>query len=114
MGPNDHATWLHSWGRVIYRHRKSIVVAWCLLFCGLLPFAFKLPSLLQHNGFTPKDSPSQIGVEKFEEGLGLSAASLDIVIISQEDENLTTGPSQKRIMAELSHFEPFPMSGTFI
>lgn len=108
MRRNDHTTWLHSWGRFIYRHRKSIVVAWCLLFCGLIPFAFKLPSLLQHNGFTPKDSPSQAGVEKLEEGLGLSAASLDIVIISQDDENLTTGTSQRRIMTELEPFRALP------
>nr|WP_251035746.1 MMPL family transporter [Paenibacillus sp. ISL-20] len=99
---------LHTWGRQIYRYRKAIVVTWLLLFCGLLPFAFKLPSILQHNGFTPKDSPAQIGIEKLEEGLGLSAASLDVVVVSQHNENLTAGTAQRRILTELAPLRARP------
>ncbi|GIO95517.1 transporter [Paenibacillus lautus] len=108
MRRNGHTTLLHTWGRQIYRYRKAIVVTWLLLFCGLLPFAFKLPSILQHNGFTPKDSPAQIGIEKLEEGLGLSAASLDIVVVSQHDENLTAGTAQRRILTELAPLRARP------
>lgn len=108
MRRNSHTTLLHTWGRQIYRYRKAIVVTWLLLFCGLLPFAFKLPSILQHNGFTPKDSPAQIGIEKLEEGLGLSAASLDIVVVSQHDENLTAGTAQRRILTELEPLRARP------
>ncbi|MGO4786314.1 MMPL family transporter [Paenibacillus sp. 2KB_20] len=108
MRRNSHTTLLHTWGRQIYRYRKAIVVTWLLLFCGLLPFAFKLPSILQHNGFTPKDSPAQIGIEKLEEGLGLSAASLDVVVVSQHDENLTAGTAQRRILTELAPLRARP------
>ncbi|WP_098748435.1 MMPL family transporter [Paenibacillus sp. EZ-K15] len=108
MRRNGHTTLLHTWGRQIYRYRKAIVVTWLLLFCGLLPFAFKLPSILQHNGFTPKDSPAQIGIEKLEEGLGLSAASLDVVVVSQHDENLTAGTAQRRILTELAPLRARP------
>ena len=73
----------------------------------MLPFAFK-PSILRHNGFTPKDSPAQIGIEKLEEGLGLSAASLDIVVVSQHDENLTAGTAQRRILTELEPLRAHP------
>ncbi|MFE0555580.1 MMPL family transporter [Paenibacillus sp. NPDC058910] len=108
MRRNSHTTLLHTWGRQIYRYRKAIVVTWLLLFCGLLPFAFKLPSILEHNGFTPKDSPAQIGIEKLEEGLGLSAASLDVVVVSQHDENLTAGTAQRRILTELAPLRARP------
>ncbi|MGG3307211.1 MMPL family transporter [Paenibacillus lautus] len=108
MRRNSHTTLLHTWGRQIYRYRKAIVVTWLLLFCGLLPFAFKLPSILQHNGFTPKDSPAQIGIEKLEEGLGLSAASLDVVVVSQHNENLTAGTAQRRILTELAPLRARP------
>ncbi|WP_433941139.1 MMPL family transporter [Paenibacillus lautus] len=108
MRRNGHATLLHTWGRLIYRYRKAIVVTWLILFCVLLPFAFKLPSILQHNGFTPKDSPAQIGIEKLEEGLGLSAASLDIVVVSRHDENLTAGTAQRRILTELAPLRDRP------
>lgn len=108
MKRNGRTTLLHTWGRQIYRCRKAIVVTWLILFCGLLPFAFKLPSILQHNGFTPEDSPAQIGIEKLEEGLGLSAASLDIVVVSKTDENLTAGTAQRRILTELEPLRSRP------
>lgn len=108
MKRNGRTTLLHTWGRQIYRYRKAVVVTWLILFCGLLPFAFKLPSILQHNGFTPEDSPAQIGIEKLEEGLGLSAASLDIVVVSNSDENLTTGMAQRRILTELEPLRSRP------
>ena len=108
MRRNSHTTLPHTWGRQIYRYRKAIVVTWLLLFCVLLPFAFKRRPFCKDNGFTPKDSPAQIGIEKLEEGLGLSAASLDIVVVSQHDENLTAGTAQRRILTELEPLRAHP------
>lgn len=108
MRQDSHPTPLYRWGQQIYRCRKAIVLAWLALFCVLLPFALKLPSILEHNGFTPKDSPSQVGLEKLEEGLGLSAASLDIVVVSRTKENLTAGTAQKRILEELAPLRSLP------
>ena len=103
MRRNSHTT-LHTWGRQIYRYRKAIVVTWLLCFAS--PFAFKRRPFCD-NGFTPKDSPAQIGIEKLEEGLGLSA-SLDIVVVSQHDENLTAGTAQRRILTELEPLRAHP------
>lgn len=108
MRQDSRPTPLYRWGQQIYRCRKAIVLAWLALFCVLLPFALKLPSILEHNGFTPKDSPSQVGLEKLEEGLGLSAASLDIVVVSRTNENLTAGTAQKRILEELAPLRSLP------
>ncbi|WP_370570227.1 MMPL family transporter [Paenibacillus sp. JCM 10914] len=64
--------------------------------------------MLQHNGFTPQYSPAQVGIDKLEEGLGLSATSLEIVVVSQEGENLTTGTAQRRILTELEPLRSSP------
>lgn len=93
---------LHRWGRFVFRFRRAIVAAWFVLFCMLIPFALQLPSQLHQNGFSPKDSPYLIGIEKLEEGLGLSASMIDIVIEGEEGQNLTTGKQQKRILDELA------------
>ncbi|WP_106766419.1 MMPL family transporter [Paenibacillus faecalis] len=96
----DHL--LYRWGRFVFRFRRAIVAAWFVLFCMLIPFALQLPSQLHQNGFSPKDSPYLIGIEKLEEGLGLSATMIDVVIEGEEDQNLTTGKQQKRILDELA------------
>lgn len=107
MKLNSHNLQLYQWGRMVFRFRRAIVALWLILFLVLLPLAFKLPALLQHNGFTSESSPSQKGIEMLEEGLGLSSATLDIVIVSQSGENLTTGTAQRRLIEEL---EPFASS----
>ncbi|WP_054957023.1 MMPL family transporter [Paenibacillus dakarensis] len=98
----------YRWGRFIYRFRRAMVAAWFVLFCIMIPFAILLPSQLHQNGFSPDDSPYLTGIDKLEEGLGLSTSSLEIVIVSRNDENLTTGKQQKRILEELAPFQDKP------
>ncbi|HEY2495073.1 MAG TPA: MMPL family transporter [Paenibacillus sp.] len=97
------------WGRIIFRYRWAVVATWFFLLSILIPFAVNTPALLKDNGFTPVGSPSQIGIQKLEENLGMSAAALDIVLESTTGENLTTSLSSKRISEELSSLraEPF-------
>lgn len=97
------------WGRVMFRYRWAVVVAWFFLLCILIPFAVNTPHLLKDNGFTPVGSPSQIGIQKLENNLGMSAATLDIVLESTTGENLTTSVSTNRINEELASLraEPF-------
>ncbi|MFC7681020.1 MMPL family transporter [Paenibacillus sp. GCM10028914] len=102
MKQHGEETLLNRWGRLVYRFRRAIVAAWFVLFCFMIPFALYLPSQLQQNGFTPDDSPYLVGIDKLEEGLGLSSTALDIVIVSNTGENLTTGKEQRRILEELS------------
>lgn len=102
MKQHGEETRLYRWGRFVYRFRRAIVAAWFVLLCFLMPFAVYLPSQLQQNGFSPEDSPYLEGIEKMEEGLGLSTTSLDVVIVSRTGENLTTGKQQRRILEEMA------------
>ncbi|MUG68678.1 MMPL family transporter [Paenibacillus campinasensis] len=104
MKHNGRDSKLYIWGRMVFRFRRAIAAVWLILFLALLPLAFKLPALLQHNGFTSESSPSQIAITKLEEGLDLSSAILDIVIVSNNGDNLTTGTAQRRLMDELAPF----------
>lgn len=108
MKQHGEETLLYRWGRIVYRFRRAIVAAWFVLFCCMLPLALLLPSQLHQNGFTPDESPYLKGIEKLENGLGLSTTSLDIVIVSRTGENLTTGKQQKRILEELAPFQDKP------
>ncbi|AJS59612.1 hypothetical protein [Paenibacillus sp. IHBB 10380] len=92
------------WGRIIFRYRWAVVATWFFLLSILIPFAIHTPALLKDNGFTPVGSSSQIGIQKLEESLGMSAATLDIVMESTTGENLTTSLSSKRISEELSRY----------
>ena len=108
MKQHGKETLLYKWGRFVYRFRRAIVAAWFVLFCILIPFAIQLPSQLQQNGFSPEESPYLTGMEKLEEGLGLSSTSIDIVIVSRTGENLTSGKEQKRILKELAPLQDKP------
>lgn len=108
MKQHGEETLLYRWGRIVYRFRRAIVAAWFVLFCCMLPLALLLPSQLHQNGFTPDESPYLKGIEKLENGLGLTTTSLDIVIVSRTGENLTTGKQQKRILEELAPFQDKP------
>lgn len=108
MNQHGEENMFYRWGRFVYRFRRAIVAAWFVLFCVLIPFALQLPSQLQQNGFSPEDSPYLIGIEKLEEGLGLSSTTIDIVIVGKEGENLTTGKQQKRILNELASLQDKP------
>lgn len=108
MNQHGEVNLLYRWGRFVFRFRRAIVAAWLVIFCALIPFALQLPSQLQQNGFSPKDSPYLIGIDKFEKGLGLSSTTIDIVIVGKEGENLTTGKQQKRILNELAPLQDKP------
>ncbi|MWV44054.1 MMPL family transporter [Paenibacillus sp. HJL G12] len=100
---------IQQWGSVIFRYRWAVVTAWVFLICFLGFFAVRTPSLLQDSGFVPNGSSSEEGIVFLEEKLGMSAASMDIVLESTSGENLTTSVAQNRIWKELAPLrnEPF-------
>ncbi|GIP27873.1 membrane protein [Paenibacillus sp. J23TS9] len=93
---------IRQWGSIIFRYRWAVVFAWVFLICFLGFFAVRTPSLLQDSGFTPTGSSSERGIVFLEEKLGMSAASLDIVMESTSGENLTTSEAQAKIWEELA------------
>ncbi|MCJ8015262.1 MMPL family transporter [Paenibacillus sp. KQZ6P-2] len=93
---------IRQWGRLIYRYRWAVVTAWVFLICFLGFFAVRTPSLLHDSGFVPTGSSSERGITFLENKLGMSAASLDIVLESTSGENLTTSEAQNRIWEELA------------
>lgn len=101
MKPYRPESILYQWGTLMFRFRRTVVVSWLVLFCLLLPFALRLPSLLQQNGFTPEHSPALEGIQKLEEGVGLSTAALELVVVSDTGENLTAGSRQQQLLKEL-------------
>ncbi|GAF06298.1 MMPL protein [Paenibacillus pini JCM 16418] len=92
----------------MFRYRWAVVVLWIFLLCFLALFAYRTPSLLHENGFAPKGSSSVLGIEVLEKQLGMSSASIEIVMESIKGENLTTTASQQRIWSELSSLRSKP------
>lgn len=97
-----------EWGKKIYHYRWAVVVSWFFLLCILTPLALQITSLLKDNGFTPVGSPSYLGIEKLENGLGMSAATLEIVLESRTGQNLTTSEASMGIKRQLVTLENHP------
>ncbi|WP_138226448.1 MMPL family transporter [Paenibacillus algicola] len=101
MERNGPQSRMHRWGRGMYRFRRAVAAAWFILFLLMLPFAFRLPSLLQQNGFTPHNSPALQSAEILEKKLGISSTTLDIVIAGKPGDNLTTAAAKNAMMSAL-------------
>lgn len=99
---------VRQWGSIIFRYRWTVVSAWVFLIVCLGFFAIRTPSMLQDTGFTPNGSSSVRGIALLEEKLGLSAASLDIVIQSTSGQNLTTFEKKSKIWEELAPLREQP------
>ncbi|WP_160043235.1 MMPL family transporter [Paenibacillus sp. USDA918EY] len=97
-----------QWGSIIFRYRWAVAIAWVFFIVVLGMFAFRTPSLLQDSGFTPTGSQSERGIAFLEEKLGMSAASIDIVLQSREGKNLTVSGEQARIWEELAPLRQQP------
>lgn len=97
-----------QWGSMMFRYRWAVALAWVFLICLLGFFAVRMPSMLQDSGFTPTGSSSERGIAFLEEKLGMSAASLEIVLESTNGENLTTSAAQKRLWEELAPLRAQP------
>lgn len=96
-----------SWGHHIYRYRWVVVFVWTILFIILGSFAPKLPELLNENGFTPRNSESDIGFRNMQEHLDFAPSMLNLVYTS-DTENLTNPKVVKTILNSLSSLRDLP------
>ncbi|MGN7358174.1 MMPL family transporter [Paenibacillus sp. SAF-054] len=100
---------VRQWGSFMFRYRWAVAAAWVFLICFLGFFAVRTPSMLEDSGFTPTGSSSERGIAFLEEKLGMSAATMEIVLESTSGENITTSEAQTRIWEQLAPLrsEPF-------
>jgi RND superfamily putative drug exporter len=95
------------WGHAMYRHRWKVLIIWLVLLAGFGIVAQKTPGMLKDNGFTPKGSDSDTGLELLREELNLPASLLSLVYQS-DGLDLTADKQKQAILDSLNELKKLP------
>lgn len=91
-------------GRLMYARRRMMLIVWVLLFAGFGLLAQKTPGLLKDNGFTPKGSDSDLGLERLQTDLGFPPSTLQLVYTS-DSVDVTMDAAKTSILDSLRPLE---------
>lgn len=89
-----------TWGRTMFKYRKMIVLIWMALFLALAVFASQAQSKLTDNGFTPKGSDSDLGLQVMADTFGGEKVYLRLLYKS-DTLDLTLPANQATIVQSL-------------
>jgi RND superfamily putative drug exporter len=87
-----------NWGHFMYRYRYMVIALWLVVLIGFSFVAPKTTALLKDNGFTPKGSESELGINALLQELNLPESSVSIVY--EADGLDLTSDEQKAIIME--------------
>lgn len=109
-----HSLKFYRFGKLIYRFRWPIIVAWFLIILACIPFIPNLISPFKSTGFNADNSESALATEYLNKKLGYDNNN-KILIIYQSKKLLATNPLYlKEIKQSLSRLKYFPIKHEII